>query len=403
MINIPLNTTLNNRYRVVGHIARGGMGAVYKATDQHDGSIVALKQLLVSQDYLRKAFEREARILFRLRHPSLPMVSDFFAEESGQFMVMQFIPGADLGTLLQYKASEFTKPQIVPWIMRWADELLDALDYLHTQPSPIIHRDIKPQNLKTNRKGNIVLLDFGIAKSAQDQTIRSFEESVRGFTRKYAPLEQIQALGTNARSDLYALGATLYHLMTGVLPPDAMTRLTAVVNGEPDPLRPAHEVNPHIAPSISFVIHQAMEQKNEERFSSAASMRVALQMAVVSERSTNPKRQSTNNTPAGADNHTLAPTRASASAPAATPARMLPVHGQNTREKPTPPVDDSPNGASIRDDAALWCVVDQRGLGTYRSIGDALLNAQPGTRIRILPGCYEEDFILEESVDILVS
>ena len=120
--------------------------------------------------------------------------------------------------------------------MTWGDQLLDALDYLHTQEPQIVHRDIKPQNLKLTSRGQIILLDFGLAKGQTAGVSVVTTASIFGYTPNYAPLEQIQGFGTDARSDIYALSATLYHLMTGVKPPDALTRAAALVNGEKDPL-----------------------------------------------------------------------------------------------------------------------------------------------------------------------
>ena len=234
---------------------------------------------LLQTPSLRKAFEREARILTRLRHSSLPIVSDYFAQENGQFLVMQFIPGDDLGTLLERKKNMFLKESAVPWITQWAMQLLDALTYLHTQQPPILHRDIKPQNLKLTRDGSIMLLDFGMAKSAGDQTRQSIVQSVRGYTTQYASLEQIQGLGTQPASDIYALAATMYHLFTGKAPPDALTRLAAMLEGSEDPLRSAHEMNPNVPPVIALILHQALSQKISDRFTTASAMRKALKLA----------------------------------------------------------------------------------------------------------------------------
>ena len=162
-------------------------------------------------------------------------------------------------------------------VLTWADQLLDALDYLHTQDPQIVHRDIKPQNLKLTSRGQIILLDFGLAKGQAGEISRvTTAASIFGYTPNYAPLEQIQGLGTDSRSDLYALGATLYHLMTGVKPPDALTRAAALVNGQPDPLVKASEANAAIAPEVDEVLAKAMAQNREQRYATAADMRKAL-------------------------------------------------------------------------------------------------------------------------------
>ncbi|HET6973088.1 MAG TPA: protein kinase [Pyrinomonadaceae bacterium] len=269
-------TVLQGRYRIVRQLGQGGMGAVYEAIDQRLDTTVALKETLFSEERLRKQFEREARLLARLHHPALPRVSDHFSEADGQFLVMQFIPGDDLSEMMNRKRGPFPANQV----LTWADQLLDALDYLHTQDPQIVHRDIKPQNLKLTARGQIILLDFGLAKGQAGEISRvTTAASIFGYTPNYAPLEQIQGLGTDSRSDLYSLAATLYHLMTGVKPPDALTRAAALVNGQPDPLLKASEANSEISPDIDEVLAKAMAQNREQRYATAADMRRALHEA----------------------------------------------------------------------------------------------------------------------------
>ena len=266
-------TVLQGRYRIVRSLGQGGMGTVYEAIDERLDSTVALKETLFADERLRKQFEREARLLARVHHQALPRVSDHFSEGEGQFLIMQFISGDDLAEKFGQRRTPFP----VGEVFTWADQLLDALDYLHTQEPPIIHRDIKPQNLKVTARGQIILLDFGLAKGQASEISRvTTSASIFGYTPNYAPLEQIQGLGTDARSDLYALAATLYHLVTGAKPPDALTRAAALVNGQPDPLLPAREVNPGVSQVLSSVLSRAMAQNREQRFRSAAEMRRAL-------------------------------------------------------------------------------------------------------------------------------
>ncbi|MCM3902322.1 MAG: protein kinase [Pyrinomonadaceae bacterium] len=265
-------TVLQSRYRVVRQLGQGGMGAVYEAVDERLDSTIALKETFFADERLRKQFEREARLLARMHHPALPRVSDHFAEGEGQFLVMHFIDGDDLAEMSAKRGGPFPPEQV----LTWADQLLDALDYLHTQDPQIIHRDIKPQNLKLTPRGQIILLDFGLAKGQAGEISRvTTAASIFGYTPNYAPLEQIQGLGTDARSDIYALAATLYHLMTGAKPPDALTRAAAIVNGQPDPLKPAHEVNSSVPAGISAVLQKAMAQNRDQRYTSAAEMRKA--------------------------------------------------------------------------------------------------------------------------------
>lgn len=268
------DTLLQNRYRIVSHLGQGGMGAVYVATDERFGSTVALKETFFRDATMLRAFEREARLLNRLRHPALPRVSDHFAEGDGQFLVMEFIAGEDLSAMLARRSAPFP----VKDVLTWADELLDALDYLHAQEPPVVHRDIKPQNLKLTPRGQIILLDFGLAKGAPSQASQP-TASVYGYSRNYAPIEQIQGTGTDTRSDFYSLGATLYHLMTAAPPADAITRAMAVLNAHDDPLRPANEVNPQVPPTVADALSRAMQQTAAARPQTAAEMRDELRRA----------------------------------------------------------------------------------------------------------------------------
>ena len=159
-------TIVHDRYRIVRPIGQGGMGAVYEAVDQRLGHRVALKQMIVEGEVADRAFEREARLLAGLRHAALPVVSDFFSEAQGRFLVMQFIPGKTMAELAQERGEPFPVEQV----LRWADELLRALEYLHGRTPPVLHRDIKPANLKLTGDGEVVLLDFGLAKGPGETT-----------------------------------------------------------------------------------------------------------------------------------------------------------------------------------------------------------------------------------------
>src|SRR3954452_24666346 len=248
------NSLIQNRYLIVHLIGKGGMGEVYLAVDQRLGSAVALKRTFFADDeMLGGAFEREARTLARLRHPVLPKVSDHFTENGEQYLVMEHIAGDDLAKRLEGAQ----KPFPLSWVLFWADQLLDALSYLHSHEPPIIHRDIKPQNLKLTDENNIILLDFGLSKPSTGMTNISQSGStgsVVGYTPHYAPMEQIRGIGTSARSDLYSLSATLYQLVTNTVPPDALTRADALLNGSADPLTPPHEINPEVPAGVANVI-----------------------------------------------------------------------------------------------------------------------------------------------------
>jgi serine/threonine protein kinase len=163
-------------------------------------------------------------------------------------------------------------------VIAWADQLLDALIYLHTRERQIIHRDIKPHNLKVAPNGQIALLDFGLAKThpAADQSTTQSYISVFGFTRRYSPLEQIQDQGTTPRSDIYALGATLFHLLTGTKPPDALARAAALAGSRPDPLLPANVIQSAVGRDLAEVLAKAMALNASDRFETAFAFREAL-------------------------------------------------------------------------------------------------------------------------------
>ncbi len=266
---IETGTLLQDRYLIERQIGSGGMGAVYRAIDQRFGSHVAIKETFYKDEELGHAFEREAHLLNSLHHPVLPHVSDYFTESNGHFLVMQFIEGEDLFEILKRKGA-FP----VSDVLRWTTSLLDALDYLHSQTPPIIHRDIKPQNLKITTRSDIVLLDFGLAKLNSDDT--QAQLSVFGYSRKYSPLEQIQGTGTDARSDIFALGATIYHLLTGKPPIDVLARASEIVAGNRDPLLMANEINAQIPLDVANVLNSALALNAAGRFVSAKAMQQAL-------------------------------------------------------------------------------------------------------------------------------
>jgi len=270
---IETGKTLQNRYRIDKQIGQGGMGAVYVATDERFNSMVAIKETLCMDDNFRKAIEREARLLNSLKHAALPRVSDHFEENDSQFLVMEFIPGDDLSCILETKGEPFDVEQV----LRWADQLLDALDFLHNQEIPVVHRDIKPQNLKVTPQGQVILLDFGLAKgNPTDAGHQTAAKSIFGYSRNYASLEQIQGTGTDPRSDIYSLSATLYHLLTGVAPEDALTRAMAVLSQKPDPLVAANSIKPEIPAGVAGVLQKALDLNASERPHTAREMRQML-------------------------------------------------------------------------------------------------------------------------------
>lgn len=264
---------LQQRYKIDKQIGQGGMGAVYVATDERFGSRVAIKETLFMDDNFRKAIEREARLLNSLKHFALPRVTDHFEEDNGQFLVMEYIAGEDVAAILEREQRPFSSEQV----LKWADQLLDALDYLHNQAIPVVHRDIKPQNIKITPKGDVILLDFGLAKgNPTDASANTAAKSIFGYSRNYASLEQIQGTGTDPRSDLYSLAATLYHLLTNVAPEDALTRAMSVLSQKGDTLLPANLIEPAVPRGIAGVLQKAMDLNAAGRPGSAAEMREML-------------------------------------------------------------------------------------------------------------------------------
>lgn len=280
------DTRLKERYRILRKVGGGGFGHVYKAIDEVFGCSVAIKETkegISSDDKLRHAFEREARLLRNLRHESLPRVTDYFFQNESQFLVMDFVEGEDLGAKLGKRLLNNQGPFTCREVLPWAEKILAALEYLHGRPEPIIHRDIKPSNIKLTDDGEVYLLDFGLAKGVAGQMSTVVEgqpaSSVLGFTREYAPLEQLQGTGTEPQSDIYALGATLYHLLTGQLPVSAYQRDETLQMGSVDPLRPADELNPAIPPEVSQIISKALAVRRWNRFGSASEMLAELRRA----------------------------------------------------------------------------------------------------------------------------
>lgn len=293
---LAANTILQGRYRIVRQLGQGGMGTVYEAIDDRFESQMAIKETLFKDEALRKQFEREARLLNKLRHPAMTRVVDHFTEGDGQYLVMDFVSGEDLAAMLERQGHAFPLSSV----LEWGDQLLDALNYLHSQTPPIIHRDIKPQNLKLTDHGRVILLDFGLAKGSTGQmTTVATSHSILGYSLAYAPLEQmlkvgqqwidmlnvnhaaevaeIQNKGTDARSDLYSLGATLLHLLTNRMPPNAPTRALSVWSGRPDPIESLFDQN--IPAAVAGVLRRALALKLDDRFHSAAEMQRALDEA----------------------------------------------------------------------------------------------------------------------------
>ncbi len=262
-------TVLYGRYRLERVLGCGGMGAVYLATDLRLNSKVAVKENLDTSPESQQQFATEASILAKLRHPNLPRVQDFFVADGRQYLVMDYIAGESLEEIVQKRGPLHPKEAV-----KWLTQVMEAVQYLHSQNPPIIHRDIKPANIKLGADGRAYLVDFGIAKILRVGS--RTQAGARAVTPGYSPPEQYGTAPTDQRSDIYALGATLYFAVTGRVPPEAIERVT----GKTDKLIPPRSINPLIPANLEQVILKAMRVNREERFSSVQEMMVALQTGV---------------------------------------------------------------------------------------------------------------------------
>jgi len=265
-MTLEKNTLLHNRYRVIEILGQGGMGSVYRAIDENLGVAVALKEnLFTTEEYMRQ-FRLEAVILANLRHPNLPRVSDHFElKDEGQYLIMDFIEGEDLRNRMDRigMISEEDAAQI-------GAAMCDALAYLHSRKPPILHRDIKPGNVKITPDGHIFLVDFGLAKVYQGNN-QATTTGARAMTPGYSPPEQYGTARTDPRTDFYSLGATLYAALCGVIPEDGLAR--AMDNAQLTPLR---KRNPKISRRVSSAIEKAMAVDPSDRFQSAEDFKKAL-------------------------------------------------------------------------------------------------------------------------------
>lgn len=260
---------LNNRYRILKPLGEGGFGAVYIAEDLILKTRCAIKENLDYWEEAQEQFEREALILAGLRHPNLPRVTDYFrVPGQGQYLVMDIVEGYDLQTILDRVGKPLAEKQVLTWM----EQICDALVYLHSQKPPIIHRDIKPANIKITAAGQAVLIDFGIAKQYQPGTKTTL--AARAVTAGYSPVEQYGQESTDARADIYALGATMYTLLTNIRPPESVARVSGT------PLTAPRLLNPQISSATEKIVLKALEIRANERYGSAAEMQAALRQVL---------------------------------------------------------------------------------------------------------------------------
>lgn len=267
---------LHDRYDVLGEIGRGGMGAVLLAEDRRlPGRRCAVKAIHLpaglapaEADALRANFKREATLLAQLDHPTLPGVSDHFEIDGISYLVMDFVPGDDLSALVN-EARAKDRHLEEARVVGWAEALCGALAYLHGRRPQIVHRDVKPSNIKLTPDGQVRLVDFGLAIPIGDDSGATLTVRSGGGSRAYQPLEQFGDGGAiDTRSDIYALGATLYHLLCGVPPADARARFL-----DPDALIAPRAVRAEILPHIEHALLTAMAIHPDDRPPSAAEFR----------------------------------------------------------------------------------------------------------------------------------
>lgn len=242
-------------YEVVRALGHGSFGAVYEAVDTRNPERrVAIKETFEAQS--ARGFQREFEVLANLRHPNLPRYFEMFEADGRGYLVMEFVPGQSLDEILARQKG----PLPEQLALAYAEQLCDLLSYLHSQHPPIIHRDIKPHNIRVTPEGQVKLVDFGLFKQGVQRT----RKTLHGLgTLEYMPLEQFDwSGGTDQRSDIYSLGATLYHVLTNRYPLSAPRRMSSAR----DPLKPPHKLNRRVSPQVSQAIMRAMARLPQERY-----------------------------------------------------------------------------------------------------------------------------------------
>jgi serine/threonine protein kinase len=258
-MTLERGSLLNRRYRIIEILGQGGMASVYRAVDENLGVDVAVKENLFATEEYARQFRREAVILANLRHPNLPRVTDHFSiENQSQYLVMDYIEGEDLRQRLD-RLGPLPDEEVI--ILGAA--VCDALSYMHALNPPVLHRDIKPGNVKITPQGQIFLVDFGLAKVVQSTSLAT-TTGARAMTPGYSPPEQYGTAHTDARTDIYSLGATLYSALTDALPEDGLARAM-----EQADLTPIRKRNPRASRRLTAVIERALEVKPDDRYQNA--------------------------------------------------------------------------------------------------------------------------------------
>jgi serine/threonine protein kinase len=272
---LPVGSIIQERYRIEELLGKGGFGAVYLVRDLRvRGNLFALKEIIDTDKKERARFRFECEVLKRLDHRALPRVYRTFEDVKNNraYMLMDYIEGPDLEMLRQRQPEKrFPLEQV----MRMMAPIVDAVAFLHRQEPPVIHRDIKPANIIIPQDGGEgVLVDFGIAKEYDQESTTT---AIRRCSPGYGAPEQY-AKGTNPRTDIYGLAATFYALLTGLVPADALYRMTQIGTRHADPLESVHELVPEIPRHVSDAIQRALAIQDKERFATAEEFWQALQI-----------------------------------------------------------------------------------------------------------------------------
>lgn len=268
---LPLGTMIRNRYNVSGIVGRGGLGTVYRVEDTlfEKKRVYAVKELVDQSRAARKQFSQEAKWLEALNHPHIPKVHEYFEWEGRAYLVMDFIEGENLEQKLSRQGG---RPLTEDQVLRWILPICDALQYLHTRKPPILHRDVKPANIIVTPGNHPVLVDLGIAKEHGHGAGPTATFIRKAGTEGYAPPEQYAASGQAGQwSDVYALGATLYELLTGCLPPTAVERVALDTR-----LLPPRDLNTNISQHVSDALVRALALRPSDRFQFMAEFTAAL-------------------------------------------------------------------------------------------------------------------------------
>ncbi len=349
-MSLPNGAILDNRYRILELLGEGGMGSVYKAENQRmPGPLWAIKELLIEAfadpRELREAkdrFEKESTLMGQLTilpHPRLPRIIDRFSENDRYYFVMEFVPGKSLDKLLEEAKAPLPERQVVDW----AIQVCEALSFIHSQTPPVILRDLKPGNIMITPQGDVKLIDFGIARIWKPGQ-KSNTENLGTMT--YASPEHLGQTGqTDARSDIYSLGATMYHLLTNEEPTPLDTPPIGSLRGR----------NAAISQRAEEIIIKAMQLDPNRRFQSASAMQTALQSCLPAPVSAGVYQASVNHVPA-------APLPAAPS-PGAT--LVVPVGGKVC-----------PACGYINRATAKFCALDGQPLPNELSIANAVQNAK---------------------------